>query len=149
MVKRTRGKKMSSTVAKPRDILLRAIEVSKKIKNAGKRHNFFEIATIQPRNGVGMLFQRRSWNPKSYYEITKVIVQPDGKHGRAWGLLTWNGKVVTKEPVKIPGLQKKGLWRYIPEKTLEQRELRQKEMQELNLHLQKVREQNSKFSPLQ
>lgn len=65
-----------TTLAKPRDILQRAIEISKKIKNTRKRHNFFEIATIQPRNGVGMLFQRKAWNPKSYYEITKVIVQP-------------------------------------------------------------------------
>jgi hypothetical protein len=57
--------------ATPRDILQRALEVTKKQKAAK-----YEIATLQARNGVGMQFQRKNWKPDCYFEVTKVNVQP-------------------------------------------------------------------------
>ena len=71
---------MSSKAAliatKPRDILTKAIEVSTKINSTKRQNNFFEIATLKPRNGVGMNFRQKNWTGLSYYQVTKVNVQP-------------------------------------------------------------------------
>ena len=71
---------MSSKAAyiatKPRDILTKAIDVAKKINATKRGNNFFEIATLQPRNGVGMLFRQKQWTPGCFFQVTKINVQP-------------------------------------------------------------------------
>ncbi len=71
----------------------------------------------------------------------------DGRHGTAWGIKYWNGKQVTPQPVSIPNVLKKGLWRYIPQEKMEQRAERVQSMQDLNAHLERVRQQNAQYAP--
>ena len=49
-----------------------------------------------PRDGVGARVFQTRWQSKGiqgcYWEVTKVKLKDEGKHGKAWGKLVWRGK---------------------------------------------------------
>ena len=72
--------------------------------------NLFEMASNHSTQGVGLKFYRKTWPSNSYYIITKIKFE-DIRHGRAWGIKTWNGVTsTTEEEIRSP--LKKGAWRF-------------------------------------
>lgn len=59
--------------------------------------NAFEILGKQPRHGVGSKLTRLSWGDGCFWEITEVKLSPDGRHGKAYGRLTWWGQPPAEE----------------------------------------------------
>ncbi|KAJ7980785.1 28S ribosomal S34 protein [Quillaja saponaria] len=82
-----------------------------KTKRRKKKKNLFEVAQFLPNWGVGYHMAKTHWNEVSY-EITKINLYKDGKHGKAWGLVHKNGLPAADAPKKISGVHKR-CWRYI------------------------------------
>ncbi|CAI9106895.1 OLC1v1006139C1 [Oldenlandia corymbosa var. corymbosa] len=76
-----------------------------------KKKNFFEVAQFLPNWGVGYHMAKSHWTNVSY-QITKINLYKDGRHGKAWGLAYKDGLPVA-EPKKISGVHKR-CWRYVP-----------------------------------
>ncbi|CAJ2660930.1 unnamed protein product [Trifolium pratense] len=72
-----------------------------------KKKNFFEVAQFLPNWGIGYHMAKTHWQEVSY-EITKLNLYKDGKHGKAWGIAHKNDA-----PKKISGVHKR-CWRYLP-----------------------------------
>ncbi|CAL0322135.1 unnamed protein product [Lupinus luteus] len=77
-----------------------------------KKKNLFEVANFLPNWGIGYHMAKNHWNEVSY-EITKINLYKDGKHGKAWGLAHKNGLPIAEAPKKISGVHKR-CWRYLP-----------------------------------
>ncbi|CAJ2660931.1 unnamed protein product [Trifolium pratense] len=73
-----------------------------------KKKNFFEVAQFLPNWGIGYHMAKTHWQEVSY-EITKLNLYKDGKHGKAWGIAHKN----VDAPKKISGVHKR-CWRYLP-----------------------------------
>lgn len=76
-----------------------------------KKKNFFEVAQFLPNWGIGYHMAKTHWTNVSY-QITKINLYKDGRHGKAWGLAYKDG-VPADAPKKISGVHKH-CWRYIP-----------------------------------
>ncbi|KAL3518116.1 hypothetical protein ACH5RR_020705 [Cinchona calisaya] len=76
-----------------------------------KKKNLFEVAQFLPNWGIGYHMAKTHWTNVSY-QITKINLYKDGKHGKAWGLAYKDG-VPAEAPKKISGVHKR-CWRYIP-----------------------------------
>uniref|UniRef100_F6GUV8 28S ribosomal protein S34, mitochondrial n=1 Tax=Vitis vinifera TaxID=29760 RepID=F6GUV8_VITVI len=85
---------------------------SKKPKRR-KKKNLFEVAQFLPNWGLGYHMAKTHWTGVSY-EITKINLYKDGRHGKAWGLvhkdvretlLSWHGSFVGKKRKKVCWLQ--------------------------------------------
>uniref|UniRef100_A0A2N9GHH8 Uncharacterized protein n=1 Tax=Fagus sylvatica TaxID=28930 RepID=A0A2N9GHH8_FAGSY len=57
---------------------------SKKPKRK-KKKNLFEVAQFLPNWGIGYHMAKTHWNGVSY-QITKINLYKDGRHGKAWGI---------------------------------------------------------------
>ncbi|WVZ04267.1 hypothetical protein V8G54_025073 [Vigna mungo] len=57
-----------------------------------KKKNLFEVAQFLPNWGIGYHMAKSHWNEVSY-EITKLNLYKDGRHGKAWGIAHKNGQV--------------------------------------------------------
>ncbi|XP_006597246.1 uncharacterized protein LOC114386928 isoform X1 [Glycine soja] len=77
-----------------------------------KKKNLFEVAQFLPNWGIGYHMAKTHWNEVSY-EITKINLYKDGRHGKAWGIAFKNGLPLADAPKKISGVHKR-CWRYIP-----------------------------------
>ncbi|KAE9585984.1 hypothetical protein Lal_00010341 [Lupinus albus] len=77
-----------------------------------KKKNLFEVAQFLPNWGIGYHMAKNHWAEVSY-EITKINLYKDGKHGKAWGLAHKNGLPIADAPKKISGVHKR-CWRYLP-----------------------------------
>ncbi|QCD85623.1 Mitochondrial 28S ribosomal protein S34 [Vigna unguiculata] len=55
-----------------------------------KKKNLFEVAQFLPNWGIGYHMAKSHWNEVSY-EITKLNLYKDGRHGKAWGIAYKNG----------------------------------------------------------
>lgn len=77
-----------------------------------KKKNLFEVAQFLPNWGIGYHMAKTHWAEVSY-EITKINLYKDGRHGKAWGLAHKNGVPAADAPKKISGVHKR-CWRYIP-----------------------------------
>ncbi|KAK9186280.1 hypothetical protein WN943_026644 [Citrus x changshan-huyou] len=77
-----------------------------------KKKNLFEVAQFLPNWGVGYHMAKTHWANVSY-EITKINLYKDGKHGKAWGIVHKDGLPAADAPRKISGVHKR-CWRYIP-----------------------------------
>ncbi|AES67670.1 putative mitochondrial 28S ribosomal protein S34 [Medicago truncatula] len=88
-----------------------ASETTKKSKRR-KKKNFFEVAQFLPNWGIGYHMAKTHWKEVSY-EITKLNLYKDGKHGKAWGIAHKNGLPIVDAPKKISGVHKR-CWRYLP-----------------------------------
>ncbi|KAJ9698576.1 hypothetical protein PVL29_007579 [Vitis rotundifolia] len=84
---------------------------SKKPKRR-KKKNLFEVAQFLPNWGLGYHMAKTHWTGVSY-EITKINLYKDGRHGKAWGLVHKDGLPAADAPKKISGVHKR-CWRYIP-----------------------------------
>ncbi|KAL6497505.1 hypothetical protein OROHE_027134 [Orobanche hederae] len=51
-----------------------------------KKKNFFEVAQFLPNWGIGYHMAKTHWSGVSY-EITKINLYKDGRHGKAWGVV--------------------------------------------------------------
>lgn len=77
-----------------------------------KKKNLFEVAQFLPNWGLGYHMAKTHWTDVSY-EITKINLYKDGRHGKAWGIAHKNGTPIAEAPKKISGVHKR-CWRYIP-----------------------------------
>ncbi|KAL6967610.1 hypothetical protein U1Q18_033420 [Sarracenia purpurea var. burkii] len=77
-----------------------------------KKKNLFEVAKFLPNWGIGYHMAKTHWANVSY-EITKINLYKDGKHGKAWGIAYKDGSPAADAPKKISGVHKR-CWRYIP-----------------------------------
>ncbi|PQM32811.1 uncharacterized protein Pyn_35516 [Prunus yedoensis var. nudiflora] len=84
---------------------------SKKPKRK-KKKNLFEVAQFLPNWGLGYQMAKTHWVGVSY-QITKINLYKDGRHGKAWGIVHKEGLRAADAPKKISGVHKRG-WRYIP-----------------------------------
>ncbi|KAK8522749.1 hypothetical protein V6N13_115708 [Hibiscus sabdariffa] len=84
---------------------------SKKPKRK-KKKNLFEVAQFLPNWGLGYHMAKTHWTDVSY-QITKINLYKDGRHGKAWGLVHKEGVPAADAPKKISGVHKR-CWRYIP-----------------------------------
>ncbi|KAL3850623.1 hypothetical protein ACJIZ3_012505 [Penstemon smallii] len=50
-----------------------------------KKKNFFEVAQFLPQWGIGYHMAKTHWTDVSY-QITKINLYKDGRHGKAWGI---------------------------------------------------------------
>ncbi|CAL5424485.1 unnamed protein product [Camellia sinensis] len=55
-----------------------------------KKKNLFEVAHFLPNWGVGYHMSKTHWTNVSY-EITKINLYKDGRHGKAWGIAYKDG----------------------------------------------------------
>ncbi|KAF7805407.1 putative mitochondrial 28S ribosomal protein S34 [Senna tora] len=76
-----------------------------------KKKNLFEVAQFLPNWGIGYHMAKTHWADVSY-EITKINLYKDGRHGKAWGIVHKNGLPAADAPKKISGVHKR-CWRYI------------------------------------
>ncbi|KAK1379080.1 putative mitochondrial 28S ribosomal protein S34 [Heracleum sosnowskyi] len=77
-----------------------------------KKKNLFEVAQFLPNWGIGYHLAKSHWNGVSY-QITKLNLYKDGKHGKAWGIVHKEGLPPADAPKKISGVHKR-CWKYIP-----------------------------------
>ncbi|TKY48383.1 hypothetical protein E2542_SST25801 [Spatholobus suberectus] len=81
-------------------------------KSKRRKKNLFEVAQFLPNWGIGYHMAKTHWNEVSY-EITKLNLYKDGRHGKAWGIAYKNGLPLADAPKKISGVHKR-CWRYLP-----------------------------------
>ncbi|CAN8253264.1 unnamed protein product [Cochlearia groenlandica] len=77
-----------------------------------KKKNLIEVAQFLPNWGIGYHMAKAHWNGVSY-EITKINLYKDGRHGKAWGIVHKEGVRAAEAPKKISGVHKR-CWKYIP-----------------------------------
>ncbi|KAG7538320.1 Mitochondrial 28S ribosomal protein S34 [Arabidopsis suecica] len=77
-----------------------------------KKKNLIEVAQFLPNWGIGYHMAKAHWNGISY-EITKINLYKDGRHGKAWGIVHKDGLRAAEAPKKISGVHKR-CWKYIP-----------------------------------
>uniref|UniRef100_A0A5B7ABW5 28S ribosomal protein S34 n=1 Tax=Davidia involucrata TaxID=16924 RepID=A0A5B7ABW5_DAVIN len=77
-----------------------------------KKKNLFEVAQFLPNWGIGYHMGKTHWTGVSY-QITKINLYKDGRHGKAWGIVHKEGLPAADAPKKISGVHKR-CWRYIP-----------------------------------
>ncbi|XVF19947.1 hypothetical protein REPUB_Repub11eG0155300 [Reevesia pubescens] len=77
-----------------------------------KKKNMFEVAQFLPNWGLGYHMAKTHWTGISY-QITKINLYKDGRHGKAWGIVHKEGLPAADAPKKISGVHKR-CWRYIP-----------------------------------
>ncbi|CAN6806585.1 unnamed protein product [Brassica oleracea var. botrytis] len=77
-----------------------------------KNKNLIEVAQFLPNWGIGYHMAKAHWNGVSY-EITKINLYKDGRHGKAWGIVHKDGLRAAEAPKKISGVHK-CCWKYIP-----------------------------------
>ncbi|KAL0407739.1 UNVERIFIED_CONTAM: hypothetical protein Sradi_1708300 [Sesamum radiatum] len=64
-----------------------------------KKKNLFEVAQFLPNWGIGYHMAKTHWTGVSY-EITKINLYKDGRHGKAWGIAHKNGVPAADAPKK-------------------------------------------------
>ncbi|CAH8306292.1 unnamed protein product [Eruca vesicaria subsp. sativa] len=77
-----------------------------------KKKSLFEVSQFLPNWGIGYHIAKAHWNGISY-EITKINLYKDGRHGKAWGIVHKDGLRAAEAPKKISGVHKR-CWKYIP-----------------------------------
>ncbi|XP_059660820.1 uncharacterized protein LOC132307155 [Cornus florida] len=87
-------------------------ETATKKRRRKKKKNLIEVASFLPNWGIGYHMAKAHWTGVSY-EIVKINLYKDGRHGKAWGLVHKNGLPAADAPKKISGVHKR-CWRYIP-----------------------------------
>ncbi|KAI4319585.1 hypothetical protein MLD38_033168 [Melastoma candidum] len=84
-------------------------------KTRRKKKNLFEVAQFLPNWGLGYHMAKNHWTGVSY-QITKINLYKDGRHGKAWGIAHKDGTPAADAPKKISGVHKR-CWRYLPNLT--------------------------------
>lgn len=57
--------------------------------------NLYQTLSRLPEDGVGTLVTQPRWErkgiPGCFYYVTRAKIKTGGEHGKAWGILFWNG----------------------------------------------------------
>ncbi|KAL4529933.1 hypothetical protein Ndes2526A_g04676 [Nannochloris sp. 'desiccata'] len=56
---------------------------------------------------MGTKITRSTWQDNSFWTVTQIKTEMDGKRGKAYGLLTWRGEQQGEQPSRIRGASKK------------------------------------------
>lgn len=75
--------------------------------------NLVELARGLPDLGEGSKMARRTWPAGCYWTLQEVRPKLSAVTGRAWGVLTWNGREKTGLRQPIGGANKRGVWRVV------------------------------------
>ncbi|PIA54492.1 hypothetical protein AQUCO_00900798v1 [Aquilegia coerulea] len=81
----------SASTATPPTSSTSATATSKKPKRK-KKKNLFEVVQFLPNWGIGYQLAKTHWVGLSY-QITKINLYKDGRHGKAWGIVHKDGKL--------------------------------------------------------
>ncbi|KAL4075745.1 hypothetical protein J3A83DRAFT_4222599 [Scleroderma citrinum] len=72
-----------------------------------KPGNLYQVLSRYPRDGVGQIVHQTRWSQKGihgcFWQVTRTNLKLEGQHGKAWGRLTWKGKMVSPREEPIPG----------------------------------------------
>ncbi|XP_076946332.1 uncharacterized protein LOC143617753 isoform X2 [Bidens hawaiensis] len=79
---------------------------SKSKRKKKKKKNLFEVAQFLPNWGIGYQMAKTHWSGVAY-QITKINLYKDGKHGKAWGIVHKDGVPAADAPKKISGVHKR------------------------------------------
>ncbi|KAL3701082.1 hypothetical protein R1sor_019104 [Riccia sorocarpa] len=79
-----------------------------------KKKNLIEVLQFLPNWGVGAKVTKKHWQPQTYYQLTKIQLGKDARHGSAWGIYHEAGAPKSASEEKIGGVNKR-IWRYIRE----------------------------------
>ncbi|KAL6899902.1 hypothetical protein ACP4OV_006560 [Aristida adscensionis] len=90
-----------------------AVEAAAKEAKRRKKKNLFDVVQFLPAWGVGYKVAKTTWRDVSY-QITKINIYKDGRHGKAWGIRYKAGVQAADIPTRISGVNKRG-WKYIKE----------------------------------
>uniref|UniRef100_J3LCW4 Uncharacterized protein n=1 Tax=Oryza brachyantha TaxID=4533 RepID=J3LCW4_ORYBR len=90
-----------------------AVAETAKESKRRKKKNLFDVVQFLPSWGVGYKVAKTTWRDVSY-QITKINLYKDGRHGKAWGIRYKAGVQAAEAPTKISGVNKRG-WKYIKE----------------------------------
>ncbi|PUZ75508.1 hypothetical protein GQ55_1G177600 [Panicum hallii var. hallii] len=90
-----------------------ATEAAAKEAKKRKKKNLFDVVQFLPGWGVGYKVAKTTWRDVSY-QITKINLYKDGRHGKAWGIRYKAGVQAAEAPTRISGVNKCG-WKYIKE----------------------------------
>jgi len=85
--------------------------VVKKNRNNNKK-TLVQAAKPLPDWGIGSNLAKRYWKYKNFYKITRIKLNRDCCHGKAWGIFHRNGEPTTETPVRINGANKR-VWKLI------------------------------------
>ncbi|EIE24151.1 hypothetical protein COCSUDRAFT_53242 [Coccomyxa subellipsoidea C-169] len=80
--------------------------------------NLYEVASNLQKHGIGHKVQRTTWKEDSFWTITGMKPSLDGKHGKAFGILTWRGRKESEEPRRVNGTLKR-VWRCMDDAPVE------------------------------
>ncbi|XP_008791281.2 uncharacterized protein LOC103708235 [Phoenix dactylifera] len=101
---------LSTSVAPPASSSSAASESKPKRR---KKKNLFDVIQFLPDWGIGYRVAKTHWRDVSY-ELSKINLYKDGRHGKAWGIRYKAGFPAADAPVKMSGINKRG-WKYVPE----------------------------------
>ncbi|KAJ2492951.1 hypothetical protein IWW37_000955 [Coemansia sp. RSA 2050] len=80
------------------------------VRFANKPKTLYELLNVQRMNGYKFKAMPEHWYQKGFnecwYEVHKVkykLYKDQPTHGKAWGILYWNGKAVDDKPKEIRG----------------------------------------------
>ncbi|XP_008668691.1 uncharacterized protein [Zea mays] len=102
-----------STTATPAAEGAAVAEATAKEAKKRKKKNLFDVVQFLPGWGVGYKVAKTTWRDVSY-QITKINLYKDGRHGKAWGFRYKAGVQAADAPTRISGVNKRG-WKYIKE----------------------------------
>ncbi|KAK6929437.1 Mitochondrial 28S ribosomal protein S34 [Dillenia turbinata] len=77
----------STAAAKPTSS---STDSAKPKRKKSKKKNLFEVAQFLPSWGLGYQMAKTHWTNVSY-QITKINLYKDGRHGKAWGIVHKDG----------------------------------------------------------
>ncbi|XP_062219065.1 uncharacterized protein LOC133918941 [Phragmites australis] len=104
---------LSTSAAAPAAEGAAAAEAVAKEAKRRKKKNLFDVVQFLPGWGVGYKVAKTTWRDVSY-QITKINLYKDGRHGKAWGIRYKAGAQAAEAPIRISGVNKRG-WKYIKE----------------------------------
>ncbi|KAG8903830.1 hypothetical protein FRB99_002681 [Tulasnella sp. 403] len=82
----------SSTL--PAKLLPNLLPSAPVLKRSG---SLYQVLSVLPKDGIGARVAQSRWENKgikdTYWEVTRVRLKDEGKHGKAWGKLVWKATV--------------------------------------------------------
>ena len=64
-----------------------------------------------PRRGLGMKVFRKTWPENCFWEVHYDVLKKN-KPAKLYGIKFWNGEMMKSKVEKIPGANKRGIWQY-------------------------------------